>query len=270
MSICVKLQKFEGPLDLLLHLIEKNKINIYDIPVAQITDQYMEALSRIREQDYDLDVMSEFLVMAATLLDLKSRMLLPAEKDEDGEEIDPRAELVEKLLEYKLYKYMAGKLREDEKQAEGSFFRKTDIPREVRSYQPPADPDEILGDITLPGLYQIFLRLLRTKEDRVDPIRSSFGRIEREQVDLHETMRHVEDYILEHPVCSFDDLMERGAGKMVRVITFFTLLELIKMGKAAVAQEQIGGSIEIRLRDRSEWLETGSAADLLLGEEESI
>ena len=90
MAIEIKLQAFEGPLDLLLHLIDKNKVNIYDIPIALITGQYMEYLSAMQEEETQLDTMSEFLVMAATLLDIKSRMLLPAEKDEAGEEIDPR------------------------------------------------------------------------------------------------------------------------------------------------------------------------------------
>ena len=108
MGISVKLQVFEGPLDLLLHLIDKNKVNIYDIPIAMITEQYMEYVEQLKKED--LNVVSEFLVMAATLLDIKSRMLLPKEVDEEGNEEDPRAELVEKLLEYKLYKAMAQKL----------------------------------------------------------------------------------------------------------------------------------------------------------------
>ena len=103
-SLEFKLEKFEGPLDLLLHLIDKNKVDIYDIPIALITEQYMEYLDQLKEDDYDMDTMSEFLVMASTLLDIKCRMLLPKEKDEEGEEIDPRTELVQRLLEYKIYK----------------------------------------------------------------------------------------------------------------------------------------------------------------------
>ena len=105
MGINVKLQVFEGPLDLLLHLIDKNKVNIYDIPIVMITEQYMEYVDQMDKED--LDVVSEFLVMAATLLDIKSRMLLPKEVNEDGEEEDPRSELVRQLLEYKLFKYMS-------------------------------------------------------------------------------------------------------------------------------------------------------------------
>ena len=116
MGISVKLQVFEGPLDLLLHLIDKNKVNIYDIPIAMITEQYMEYVEQLKKED--LNVVSEFLVMAATLLDIKSRMLLPKEVDEEGNEEDPRAELVEKLLEYKLYKAMAQELKDIQMQRE--------------------------------------------------------------------------------------------------------------------------------------------------------
>ena len=110
MAISVKLNVFEGPLDLLLHLIDKNKIDIYDIPIVEITDQYMEYIHAMEKED--LGVMSEFMVMAATLLDIKCRMLLPKEVNEEGEEEDPRAELVQKLLEYKMYKYMSYELKD--------------------------------------------------------------------------------------------------------------------------------------------------------------
>ena len=103
-GLSVKLPVFEGPLDLLLHLIDTNKIDIYDIPIVEITSQYMDYIRAMETRD--LNVMSEFLVMAATLLEIKAKMLLPAEVDEEGEEIDPRAQLVEQLLEYKKYKYM--------------------------------------------------------------------------------------------------------------------------------------------------------------------
>ena len=112
MSIPVKLEAFEGPLDLLLHLIDKNKINIYDIPIVEITDQYLDYIKHMENKD--LEVMSEFLVMAATLINIKSRMLLPIQKknDEEDEVVDPRQELVDRLLEYKMFKYVAEILKE--------------------------------------------------------------------------------------------------------------------------------------------------------------
>ena len=105
MALAVKLQVFEGPLDLLLHLIDINKIDIYDIPISLITDQYLEYIRQMQAQD--MEVMSEFLVMAATLLRIKSKMLLPAEPKDENVSEDPREELVECLLEHKMYKYMA-------------------------------------------------------------------------------------------------------------------------------------------------------------------
>ena len=117
MGIPVKLQVFEGPLDLLLHLIDKNKIDIYDIPIVEITKQYMEYIQAMEKAD--LNVMSEFLVMAATLLDIKCKMLLPKELNEEGEEEDPRQELVEQLLQYKIYKCMALELKD--RQIESEF-----------------------------------------------------------------------------------------------------------------------------------------------------
>lgn len=140
-----KLDVFEGPLDLLLQLIEKNKIDIYDIPIAEITEQYLDYVNRLEEED--LDIVSDFLVMAATLLEIKSRMLLPRELDEEGEEIDPRAELVERLLEYKKYKYISRILREKEEDADRVFYGSGAMPEEVLRYMPPLDLTELLkGD----------------------------------------------------------------------------------------------------------------------------
>lgn len=121
MAIPVKLEVFEGPLDLLLHLIDKNKIDIYDIPIVEITAQYLDYIRQMEKED--MNVMSEFLVMAATLIDIKCRMLLPKEVNEEGEEEDPRAELVQKLLEYKMYKFMSFELRDRQVDAERNLYR---------------------------------------------------------------------------------------------------------------------------------------------------
>ena len=140
MGIPVKLQVFEGPLDLLLHLIDKNKIDIYDIPIVEITNQYMEYIKAMEKED--LNVMSEFVVMAATLLDIKCKMLLPKEVNEDGEEEDPRQELVEQLLEYKMYKYMSYELKDRELESERVMYKTPTIPQEVMEYEQPVNLDE--------------------------------------------------------------------------------------------------------------------------------
>ena len=145
MEMTVKLQVFEGPLDLLLHLLEKNKVNIYDIPIVEITNQYMEYIAEMKRQD--LNIMSEFLVMAATLIDIKSRMLLPAKESEEGEEeVDPRAELVQQLLEYKMYKCMAYELRDRQIDAARVLFKEPTIPPEVAEYEEPVNLEELVSD----------------------------------------------------------------------------------------------------------------------------
>ena len=150
MDMTVKLQVFEGPLDLLLHLLEKNKVNIYDIPIVEITNQYMEYIAEMKRQD--LNVMSEFLVMAATLLDIKSKMLLPKQETVEEEEEDPRAELVQQLLEYKMYKCMAYELRDRQLDAQRVMFKEPTIPKEVLAYEQPVDLTELVSDMTLAKL----------------------------------------------------------------------------------------------------------------------
>ena len=156
MGISYKLDNFEGPLDLLLHLIDKNKVNIYDIPIVTITEQYLDYMKHMETED--LNIVSEFLVMAATLIDIKARMLLPKEVNEEGEEEDPRAELVARLLEYKYFKYMASELRDREVGADRLLFKTPTVPAEVSKYEPPIDLDKLLDGLTLAKLQEIFGR----------------------------------------------------------------------------------------------------------------
>ena len=243
MSISYKLEQFEGPLDLLLHLIEKNKVSIYDIPIAEITDQYLEYVSQMERED--LNVVSEFLVMAATLLDIKSRMLLPAEVNEEGEEEDPRAELVERLLEYKMYKYMAFELKDRELDAEKVFYKNPTIPKEVARYEPPVDLDKLLDGLTLAKLQRIFESVMKRREDKVDPIRSNFGTIRQEPVSLEEKITAVMDYARKHRRFSFRAMLERQGDKLEVVVTFLAVLELMKIGKIHLTQEHLFDDMEI-------------------------
>ena len=243
MSISYKLEQFEGPLDLLLHLIEKNKVSIYDIPIAEITDQYLEYVSQMERED--LNVVSEFLVMAATLLDIKSRMLLPAEANEEGEEEDPRAELVERLLEYKMYKYMAFELKDRELDAEKVFYKNPTIPKEVARYEPPVDLDKLLDGLTLAKLQRIFESVMKRREDKVDPIRSNFGTIRQEPVSLEEKITSVMDYARKHRRFSFRAMLERQGDKLEVVVTFLAVLELMKIGKIHLTQEHLFDDMEI-------------------------
>lgn len=245
MAISVKLNVFEGPLDLLLHLIEKNKIDIYDIPIVEITDQYMEYIHAMDKED--LGVMSEFMVMAATLIDIKCRMLLPKEVNEDGEEEDPRAELVEKLLEYKTYKYMSYELKDRLDEAAGVFFKKPTIPDEVLAYREPVDPGELLKDLTLERLNAIYKSIIRRQENKIDPIRSKFGKIEQEEVSLSEKMLELRDYAKTHRRFSFRNLLEGQKSRIQVIVTFLSILELMKMGHIHVEQEHIFDDIQLEV-----------------------
>lgn len=243
MEISYKLESFEGPLDLLLHLIEKNKVNIYDIPIAEITDQYMEYVKHMEEES--LDVVSEFLVMAATLLEIKARMLLPKEVNEEGEEEDPRAELVARLLEYKTYKLMSVELKDMELDAEKIFYKTPTIPKEVEKYEQPVDLDKLLDGVTLAKLNQIFLSVMRRQQDKIDPVRSKFGTIRKEPVSLEDRVTSVMAYARKHRKFSFRGMLTRQKDKMEVVVTFLAILELMKIGKIHLTQENLFDDMEI-------------------------
>ena len=221
MELTVKLKAFEGPLDLLLHLLEKNKVSIYDIPIVEITNQYLDYIREMQRQD--LNVMSEFMVMAATLISIKSKMLLPKEVKEDGQEEDPREELVQQLLEYKMYKCIANELKGLE----------------------PVDVDELVSGLTLKKLNDIFLSVMRRQEDKIDKVRAGFGKIEKEDVSLPEKMAYLEQYALEHGKFSFRSILASGCGKMEVVVSFLAILELMKLGKVTIMQERLFDDIEI-------------------------
>ena len=204
--IDVKLNVFEGPLDLLLHLIEKNKVNIYDIPIVTITEQYLEYVNNMEEED--LDVMSEFLVMAATLIKIKSKMLLPKDEEDPEDEEDPREELVRRLLEYKMYKYAAGELKDLEIEGNKAFFKKATIPAEVKNVKQEVDPYELIS------------------------------KAEEKMAEVREEVRGLEGI-------NFRTLLEMQASKMNIIVTFLAILELMKIGAIAIRQEDIFGEIII-------------------------
>lgn len=243
MSLSVKLEVFEGPLDLLLHLIDKNKIDIYDIPIVEITEQYLDYIRQMETED--MNIMSEFLVMAATLLDIKCRMLLPKEVNEEGEEEDPRAELVQKLIEYKMYKYMSYELKDRQLDAGKNYFRDQKLPKEVEAYRQPVDYEQLVGDMNLNKLQEIFDSLMKRQADKIDPIRSRYGKIEKDEIDMDAKVVYVEEYIKRHRTFSFRGLLEKQSSKMEIIVTFLVILEFMKMGKINIMQEEIFSDILI-------------------------
>lgn len=243
MELTVKLEAFEGPLDLLLHLLDKNKVSIYDIPIVEITNQYLDYIQEMRRQD--LNIMSEFMVMAATLIAIKSKMLLPKEVNEDGEEEDPRAELVQQLLEYKMYKCMSYELRDRQTDAGRVLFKLPTVPDEVMAYEAPVNLDELLDGLTLKKLNGIFKSVLLRQEDKVDKVRAGFGKIEKEEVSLPEKMAYLEQYAMRHRHFSFRNLLESQSGKMEVIVCFLAILECMKAGKITISQQDLFGDIAI-------------------------
>lgn len=243
MGLSVKLEAFEGPLDLLLHLIDKNKVDIYDIPIVEITNQYMDYIHAMEKED--LNIMSEFLLMASTLLDIKCRMLLPKEVNEEGEEEDPRQELVEQLLQYKMYQYMSFELRDRQVDGDRLMFKEPTIPKEVREYTEPVDLDRLLDGITLAKLNAVFQDILKRQDEKIDPIRSRFGKIEKEEVSLSDKMHDVEEYARLHRKFSFRDLLKKQSSKIQVIVTFLAILEMMKTGEIRIVQEYTFSEIMI-------------------------
>ncbi len=184
--------------------------------------------------------------MAATLLDIKSKMLLPRREETEQEEAeDPRAELVQQLLEYKMYKCISYELKDRQMDAERIMFKEPTIPEEVAAYEEPVNLEELVGDVTLKKLNQIFQSVIAKQEDKIDPIRSKFGKIEKEEVSLNDKMLYIEAYAMQHKKFSFRNLLEAQCSKMEVIVTFLAVLELMKTGKISIYQENTFDDIEI-------------------------
>jgi segregation and condensation protein A len=233
MSYHVKLEIFEGPMDLLLHLIRKHELDIYDIPVALITQQYLEYLELMK--GLDMEIAGEFLVMASTLTHIKSRMLLPPpenpEADEDG--VDPRAELVRRLLEYKQFKDAALSLEEREHAWSKVFTRQSEITPEL-----PPDDQPLLFDFHLFDLLAALKEVLERAPDAGFEITA-------EAVSITEKISHILNRLETAESVLFSDLFEASATKPQIIATFLALLELMKSRAIKAVQVEQFGAIRI-------------------------
>jgi segregation and condensation protein A len=237
----VKIDAFEGPLDLLLHLINRLEIDIYDIPVAQITEQYLFYIKTMTE--LKLDVASEFLVMAATLLAIKSKMLLPKHEEEFNEldpeltfEEDPRDELVERLIEYRKYKEAAHDLKSMEEER-GLMFTKP--PSDLADFAKDNLPEKSELNITLYDMLAAFQKLLRRKKLQ----RPLATKITRQEVSIETRMTEIMDELrLVRGKRNFNDLFPYPAKEHI-VVTFLAVLELIKRKEIDVEQDENFGDI---------------------------
>jgi len=227
----VKLQDFAGPLDLLLHLIKKNEVDIYDIPIAQITDQYLDRLMRMRE--LNLEVAGEFVLMAATLIYMKSKMLLPQPSPPEEEVLqeDPRRELVERLVEYKRYKEVALLLEDKEDQFQQQYTN--------QPLYSPADPPALDPEIDLFRLLSVFYDLLKKTANEPSLI------INREELDIHQSMVEILDLFGERESLTLMALLQQRPSRLQMIVTFLALLELIRRGVLKVKQQHNFGEIWI-------------------------
>lgn len=244
----VSLPIFAGPMDLLLHLLEKNEIDIYDIPIALITEQFLAYLDQVTS--LKLEATSEFVVMATHLLEIKSRMLLPIHNqeaiEEEGEwaltEADPRFSLVQRLLAYKLFKDAATELDQRHADFGGSFFKETS---EVSRYQLPMDfsKDETTLDIQAlkKALMQVIERLPEVDLNRKD----YFKKLHRDAHTVEHKIAHLETCFRASKRWQFRDLVADATTKLEVVVTFLALLELLKSGKIRVHQMATADAIEI-------------------------
>jgi segregation and condensation protein A len=224
----VTLEMFEGPLDLLLHLIKKNDLDIKDIPIAQITHEYLGYLDLMK--DLNLEMAGEFLVMASTLMQIKAQMLLPAPdalQEESGP--DPRAELVNKLLEYQRFKEAAGMLSVYNEKAKDIYYRRI----------PPAfEREDFLLRATSLDLLTAFKRVL-------DQAPREVGQILREEITIEAKIREILDLLEEKSSLAFEELFVPGGQRIHLIITFLALLELIRLKQIVAMQSETFGNIRI-------------------------
>jgi len=259
MSYKIKLDIFEGPFDLLVYLIESARMSIYDIQVAEITDQYMQYLGKM--QSLDINVATEFMVLAAALIEIKSKMLLPRMKAEgEGAAVeDPRAELVERILEYKRFKRAAELLELCEEQALRIFEK----PKEDLSIFT-KEPDEHLN-IDLDQFVKAF-HLFLLRKQKIEEIHANYDRVERQKITLENRIEHIKSLfrIKSARRLKFQDLLENTYSRYEIVLTFVSLLEMIRQKTIAVKQNVNFGEITLRLIEKNgadEAEESGDGSD---------
>ena len=228
------LAAFNGPLELLMHLIEKNKIDIYDIPIAELTRQYLDYLGAMREMD--MEVTSAFLVMAATLLQIKSRMMLPKKAKEEESEEDPRQELVERLLEYRRFKEVSEVLGSMADLQE-HFVGRAPLPLPVRHLPP--------GNIDLSLLVTAFREVMASREEAAVPA----AIVRPEPYRIEDRMEAIRAALRAHGGrMRFEEAFEEGSTRGELVVTFLALLELVKQQSVTVEQAHLFGTITITWR----------------------
>ena len=247
-KLSVHLPVFEGPLALLLHLIEKNKLDIYDIPIVEITRQYLDYLKSW--DDMNMEVASEFIVMAATLISIKARRLLPAAVEEQEEEVDEEERLRQRLILYKRYKEAAKGLEARLVTPDQRII--TRKPETIRGKRPLPSPKELLTDVTLETLYTLYTRALRSKEESYDAVRAPFRSVPRETYTVAGKIRALRETLELFEQVSFFELREKSHSKEEMVAFFMAMLELSRMNQVRLDQEQLFGDIIMKPKTSEE------------------
>lgn len=222
MEYKIKIEAFQGPMDLLLHLIDKAEIDIYDIPINIIAEQFIEYIRAMEE--LNLEIASEFLLMAATLLEIKSKMLLPQEADdseEETEEEDPRAELIRRIVEYKKYKEAAEDFKELESIYSKMFFK----PREESNDY--VDDEVVLTGLNIDKLLKSLNTIIINNKKKIDYL--DINVIQREEYTLEDCILDIKEKLERKEKLKFTELLDDNSGKAEIVVYFITLLELVKM-----------------------------------------
>lgn len=227
------LSSFEGPLDLLLHLINKNEIDIYDIPIVEITKQYLDYIYKFN--DLDMEVASEFVVMASTLLEIKSKMLLPVEIDENDEEIDPREELVNRLIEYKAFKELTKNLKESEQVYNKSLTKDPEYFSEIKD-------EYVVKDIDISLLAKALRNILVKHQLRVNEI-SDHQTIETDTFSVDDSILTISKILETENKISFLSLFKYNHKKGYIIATFLATLELLKINAVKLTQSEVYGDI---------------------------
>jgi len=236
MNYKVKLELFEGPLDLLLYLVKKDHLNIYDIPIAEVTQQYMRYLELM--QLLDLNIAGEFLVMASTLLQIKSKMLLPVDETQVPEEPeeDPRAELVKKLIEYEKFKQIADDLRQKES-AQQDIFKRPKLPQTDIKDIPKGN--EVYFEASIFDLIDAFSRALD------DVPKDLFYEVIKDEFTIEEKVHQILHRLLIDSVVKVSELFSQAKNKVEVIVSFLAVLELIRMKEVVVRQTDLFQEIEI-------------------------
>lgn len=234
MSYKVKLDVFEGPLDLLLYLIKEEELDIYNIPIMRITEQYLEYLNLM--QVLDLDIAGEFLVMAAELMQIKSKMLLPPDPEAPAEELDPRTELVRRLLEYKAFKEAAGRFRGLEERRSGLFGRFGVQPE----FNGAGSQDSPFAEVSMFDLLRAFSRVM------MDLPKQDFHQVRKDEFTVADKIHEIFHRLMKEPVIYFSALFQTAKNKLEAITTFLAVLELIRLKEILIAQDDHFGEIEIR------------------------